>query len=390
MIHRIFIEILITILLSDLYFDRHYLRHRFKKHPWHRLWWWLPALVMTGYTIGLASLKTFAPKDIVWLEVYLALYGAFVAPKAIIAICSFVGLVVCRLTQSRRNYGNLVGILLSLVALYVYFYGTSVGFRKVRVKHIEVCMRDLPPAFDGYRIVQFSDAHVGTYRDGRRKTLQRDIDSINAQHADMIVFTGDLQNILPDEVRPFRRLLASLKARDGVYSVLGNHDYSMYVEAPEAVKRANERELQQMERQMGWCLLMNEHVVVRRGQDSIVIAGEENDGRAPFPQRADLQRTLQGVGGDAFVVLLQHDPTAWRRDILPNSNVQLTLSGHTHGGQISLFGWRPTRFTYQEDYGLYDEGGRKLYVSCGMGALIPFRFNMPAEIAVITLRRGNL
>lgn len=387
MIHRILIEILVIIVLSDFYFDRHYLRHRFKKHPWHRLWWWLPAIAMTGYTIGLASLKTFAPKDIMWLEIYLALYGIFVAPKAIIALCSFVGSLVCKATHSHRNYGNLVGIVLSLFALYVYFYGTSAGFRKLSVNHIDLYFNDLPDAFDGYRIAQFSDLHIGTYRDGRRKTLQRDIDSLNAQHADMIVFTGDLQNIEPAEAVPFTGLLSSLKARDGVYSVLGNHDYSMYIDAPAAVKRANERALQQWERRLGWRLLMNGHETIHRGGDSIVVAGEENDGKPPFPQRGDLQKTLHGVDGDAFVVLLQHDPTAWRRDILPNSNVQLTLSGHTHGGQMSILGWRPTQLTYTEDYGVYTEGSRVLYVSCGMGALIPFRFNMPAEIAIITLHK---
>lgn len=387
MIHRILFEILFIIILSDVYFDRHYLRHKLAGKPWRRLLWWLPAMVMTAWTIGLASLKTFAPKDIFWLELYLALFGIFVAPKAIVALCSFIGAFVRRLCHVRYNYGNAVGVVLSVFALYVYFYGTSEGFRKLRVHNVDVYSPDLPAAFDGYRIAQFSDAHVGTYRDRRTGTLRRAVDSINAQRADMVVFTGDLENILPDEVEPFRRLLSSLKAKDGVWSVLGNHDYSMYVDAPEAQKAAYERQLQQTERRMGWRLLMNEHAIVRRGSDSIVIAGEENDGRPPFPQKADLRKTLAGVAPGAFVVLLQHDPSAWRRDILPHSQVQLTLSGHTHGGQISIFGHRPTQLSYPEDYGLYTEGERSLYISCGIGALIPFRFNMPGEIAVITLHR---
>ena len=153
------------------------------------------------------------------------------------------------------------------------------------------------------------------------------------------------------------------------------------------MKAANERQMKKYQRQMGWDLLLNEHRVIRRGGDSIVIAGEENDGRPPFPSRANLKKTLAGISPSAYVVLLQHDPSAWRRSILPQSDVQLTLSGHTHGGQVCLLGLRPTRFAYPEDKGLYTENGRSLFVSSGIGGLVPFRFGVPPEVVVITLRR---
>ena len=175
-----------------------------------------------------------------------------------------------------------------------------------------------------------------------------------------MVFTGDLQNMLPDELRHYGRELSSLKAKDGVFSVLGNHDYSLYVKADTSVSNANERRLIALERGYGWTLLMNEHRVIRRGSDSIVIAGEENGGKAPFPKKSDLKKTLAGVSSDAFIVLLQHDPSAWRRYILPCSDVRLTLSGHTHGGQISMFGYRPTQLSGTEDSGLYREGNHFL------------------------------
>ena len=153
------------------------------------------------------------------------------------------------------------------------------------------------------------------------------------------------------------------------------------------MKAFNERELISLERRLGWDLLLNEHRVVHRGKDSLVIAGEENGGAPPFLNKADLNKTLSSVSTGAFVIMLQHDPSAWRREILPKSRVQLTLSGHTHGGQLSLFGFRPTMLTASEDKGLYEQSGRYLYVSAGLGGVVPFRFEMPGEITVITLHK---
>lgn len=387
MIARIFIFLLFLIILPDVYLDLHYLRKKKKYTWWKRLLWWLPALLMLAYTIKMAIEPNFIPDNPAWIDNYLLLLCLLIVPKAMFSICSVIGLFLCRLRKKRRNWGNLVGLVLSLILIYIFVYGSTFGIRKLKVKHVEVTFKDLPASFDGYRIVHWSDAHVGSYLKSRRPILERAVDSIRAQQADMVVFTGDLQNIQPSELYPFIGLFRSIKAKDGVYSVLGNHDYSGYIHADAAVKVANERETISRQRQCGWTVLLNENRPIYRGSDSIVIAGGENDGLPPHPMRGDIHQTLRGVGDDAFVVMLQHDPSAWRRHILPESKAQLTLSGHTHGGQISVLGIRPSKFKYPEDWGLYHEGDRFLYVTAGLGGLVPFRFGVPAEIVVITLHR---
>ena len=343
---------------------------------------------MVAYTVCLASLRNFVPDDLVWIDVYLLFIGIWVVPKAVFALCSSLGLLYCRLRRCRRNVGSLVGLAAGIIAAVLYVYGITVGFSRLEIRHVDIYMKDLPAAFNGYKIVQFSDAHVGTFYGSRFALLKRDVDSINAQKADAIFFTGDLQNIQPSELRPHARSLASLQAKDGVYSVLGNHDYSEYIKADAAIKDANEKDMVNRQRQMEWKLLRNEHSSIHRGKDSIVVVGTENDGRPPFPQKADLRKALRGIeDAGVFKILLQHDPSSWDRHVLPQSNIQLTLCGHTHAGQLSIFGWRPTELRYKQDYGLYRQGDRYLYVTAGIGGVVPFRLGSSAEIAVITLHK---
>lgn len=372
--------------LSDLYVHRRYLRRKVSLPK--TVLWWLPGLLMIVYTVFLASQKDFAPSDNTVLNVYLFLLGLIIIPKFVFALCSVVGRIARRLCRGRRNYGNAVGAVLVLLMWYVLFYGSFVGFGKLTVRHVVYTSTDLPQAFDGYRIVQFSDAHVGTYDASRAYLLRRAVDSIMAQRADMIVFTGDLQNMQPGEVAPHEAVLASLKATDGVFSILGNHDYAKYINADEATKAANCRTMVELQRRMGWTLLLNDHRTVYRGGDSIVVAGMENDGDGrKFPQKGDIKKTLAGVGDGSFVLMLEHDPSSWRRKILPQSKAQLTLSGHTHAMQFELFGWSPASLIYSEWGGMFSEGDRAINVSTGLGGFIPFRFGVPGEIVVITLRR---
>jgi predicted MPP superfamily phosphohydrolase len=232
----------------------------------------------------------------------------------------------------------------------------------------------------------FSDAHVGTLTGSRQWMLQRAVDSINAQHPDMIVFAGDLQNLQPKELYKQMDILSSLKAKDGIYSVLGNHDYAQYVTCSEAEKAANCKEIISLERQMGWTVLLNDHKVIQRGKDHLVIAGMENDGDGErFPQKGDINKTLSGTNG--FTILLEHDPSSWRRKIIPDGRAQLTLSGHTHKMQFALFDWCPMSLTGKEFNGWYTNDSQSLFVTAGLGGLIPFRFGAPGEIVVITLKR---
>lgn len=390
MIARIFVYLLLMIVLPCLYVDLRYLRRKRFGRVWVRMLWWLPGFCMTVFTVVLAMHPDFAPADTTALNFYLFLLGLLVVPNFVFALCSVVGLALKKWLHMRRNYGNHVGLAMVAVHWYVLIYGSTIGFNEIVVKHIDYASADLPAAFDGYRIVQFSDAHVGTYSSDRDYLLDAAVDSINAQHADMIVFTGDLQNMRPVEVERHARTLSALHAPDGVFSVLGNHDYADYLHADAATKAANCRRMVDLQRQMGWTLLRNEYRVVRRGGDSIIVAGMENDGISKrSPERGDIGKTLSGTSPRDFVLMLQHDPSCWRRKILPQCNAQLTLSGHTHGMQFELFGWSPIAFKYSEWGGLYREGARAIFVSTGLGGFLPFRFGVPGEVVVITLHRKN-
>lgn len=301
---------------------------------------------------------------------------------------------LCRYLLPRR-WGKKVGISLSLIIILFAFYGMFVGYQQLEVRQVEYRSKDLPAAFDGYRIVMFSDAHVGTMTGNRQWLMERAVNSMLALSPDMIVFAGDLQNVYPDEIVEHLPQLSRLKAPDGVFSVLGNHDYAIYEPDDSLTKEANAKKTQALERQAGWTLLMNEHRVIHKGSDSIIIAGMENWGTVKrMPRKGDVAKTLAGlnlpssVTNNPFILMLQHDPTAWRELILPQCHAQLTLSGHTHGGQANVFGFSPAAISY-ENYGDWTyEGSRALFVSTGLGALIPFRLGLPGEIVVLTLRRG--
>ncbi len=299
--------------------------------------------------------------------------------------------LLCRKFLPNKRYGTVVGILLAAIEISLVTYGMTAGFNQLEVRQIEYVSADLPAAFDGYRIVQFSDAHVGSMTGSRQKLVQQLIDSINGQAADMIVFTGDMQNILPEELIPPMLSFRQLYARDGVYAVLGNHDYAVYQACDDEEKAQNCQLTKDIIRKMGFDLLLNEHRIIHRDSDSIVVAGMENWGLAErMPKNGDVKKTLNSQFSTLnfqFILMLQHDPTCWREKILPECNAQLTLSGHTHGGQFSLFGWSPVAMSYRDWYGMAYEGSRALYVSSGAGSLIPFRLNQPREIVVITLRK---
>ena len=385
MIARISIIILLVTLLPDIYMYRRYVKRRLG-NVWARMAWWLPTLLITVSTIGVSLTRDFAPHNLTLFNTYLFITALVVLPKLTFVLCSLAGRLARRMLKLRRNWGNYVGLVLVLAELYILFHGTMMGTDRLNVRQVTVEFDDLPKAFDGYRIAQFTDAHLGSMKD---ELMLRAVTAIDDMRPDLIVFTGDIQNMRPEELTRFTQTLKRLKAKDGVMSVLGNHDYSHYVNVPPEEALRNERMTRDFETSVGWQLLLNDNRIVRRGSDSIVIAGGENDGRPPFPAKADLKKTMRGINAKSFVVMLQHDPSAWRRHILPETNAQLTLSGHTHGGQISLFGLRPTELVGKEDDGLYVEGKRKLFVSTGLGGFIPFRFYMNPEVVEITLKRIN-
>lgn len=376
---------LMLIIIPDLYFDLHYWRHRLSIEK--RILRWLPTVALIAYTLALTYEENFIPDNPTLLYLYLLLLGFIAVPKAVFMLCSITGLGFCKLFRRKKNYGNIIGLLVVPILWFILIYGSFVGFQKMEVNHQTYTSSDLPKAFNGYKIVLFSDAHVGSYTEKSQWILQRAVDSINAQKPDMIVFTGDLQNIQPKDIILHQDILSQLKAKDGVYSVLGNHDYAKYVNCNEAKKAENCRQTIQIERQMGWTLLLNEHRTIRRGKNQMIIAGMENDGDGKkFPQKGNIKKTLKGVSDKDFTIMLEHDPSSWRRKIIPDGRAQLTLSGHTHNMQFALFGWSPISVTGKEVNGWYQEGAQSLFVTAGLGGLIPFRFGATGEIVVLTLQ----
>ena len=395
MIARDILLFLLLIILPFLCIDLRWFKG--KKAWWKRLLWWMPCVAMTAYCGYLAMERDFIPGNdrIFILYGFLFLLGLIIIPMWTFLISSSLGkgcswiVRKCKKSPRRkpRNYGNLLGVLSVPVVWFILFWGTFVGFNKLEVNHTDYISKDLPKAFDGYRIVLFSDAHVGSYQKHNSWLLQRAVDSINAQKPDMIIFAGDLQNIQPQELYPHIDVLGALKAKDGIYSVLGNHDYAEYIGGDEAIKAANCKETVSLERQMGWNVLLNEHCTIERDKDHIILAGMENDGDGKrFPQKGDINKTLENVAKHDFILMLEHDPSAWRRKIVKDGRSQLTLSGHTHKMQFSLFDWCPLSLTGKEFNGWYQEGSQQLFVTAGLGGLIPFRFGATGEIVVLTLR----
>uniref|UniRef100_UPI003FEFCB1F metallophosphoesterase n=1 Tax=Prevotella sp. TaxID=59823 RepID=UPI003FEFCB1F len=223
--------------------------------------------------------------------------------------------------------------------------------------------------------------------------LRAEIDRVRAQKdIDLVCFTGDIENMQPGEVEA---MMPELKRLPYMYSVLGNHDYAEYTDATPAEKKRMTQKVVELENRLGRVLL-NSNIPIRRklsngqwSRDSIWLAGSEDYSKIPEQDHSNLKKTLSGIPTSAFVILLQHDPSAWEKDILLHSNVQLTLTGHTHGGQMQVLGLRPTMVALKEDLGLYDKNGRCLYVNAGLGGLVPFRLNMPGEITVITLHKRH-
>lgn len=383
MIARIVIPLVIIIVLSDLYIDAHYFRYHYRLPWWGRLLWWLPCTVILIFTCALASMDDFAPQNQTLMLAYLLLLGLFSGPKAIFALCSSLGWILRKtLLRTRRNYGHYLGLLLSAVTVAAYVYGLTIGFSEIRVKHIHLTFADLPKSFDGYRIVHISDLHVGTFQGFRHKILENEIDSIRAQQADLVLFTGDMENMHPSEVE---RELPTLSRLPKMTMIMGNHDYGQYGSVTDGDARLLRQELQHNEHRLG-TVLCNASAFIEHPttHERIYLVGEENYGK---PMMQHTRHAMQGVPDGSFIIFLQHNPKAWREYILPTVRPQLTLSGHTHGGQMSLFGFRPTMLSGMEDYGLYEDNGSFLYVTAGLGGLVPFRLNLPNEVTVITLHR---
>ena len=271
------------------------------------------------------------------------------------------------------------------------WYGTIVNPHRYRVRKVTVPSADLPAEMDGYKIVHFSDLHAGSIT--QIDKFERAINLINEESADLVVFTGDLVNSFPSEMDDILENLQRIQSKNGVYSILGNHDYGDYIRFPSRdEKLLNFEEILAMHKNAGWTLLRNESVVL---QDNFVLIGSENiSAKASFKSYGKMEKAFLGAEDADFKILLSHDPTHWRSEVIPKyKDIDLTLSGHTHGLQFGIeipgiFKWSPSQFVYKEWAGLYQEGAQYLYVNRGLGTLwYPGRVGILPEITSITLKK---
>ena len=383
-IFELFLLFIVLTALPDWYIYRTYIRQWKKKAM--RMLYWVPSIVLLlGMVYVFGSFKA-KPESMNLLGIFLITFLTISVPKIVFTLLSLLFRAILP-----KSKGRFLGICIAgASALFVMgyiLYGALFGTENFKVRETTILSKDLPQGFENYRIVQISDIHCGSWA-GNPQALQKAVNLINAQQPDLIVFTGDLVNNIATEVDEFMPVLSQLKAKDGVYSVLGNHDYAMYIrwESPEK-KVENLNALKQKQADMNWNLLNNRHVKLFQKGDSIALIGVENSGRPPFPNYAKLPEAMEGTEG-MFKILLSHDPSSWRREVLPETDIQLTLSGHTHAMQTKIFGFSPSAWVYPEYEGLYTENGQMLYVNIGLGHLMyPLRLGAWPEITLLTLKR---
>lgn len=385
---------ILIILIFNLLID-FYLWRRLKKSSYNILWRKLHVVLASICNIALvvvicvpkrsgdnADLSSIMWTIYAWFSIYI--------PKLLFVFFDLLASIPLIFHRKRLKILDLAGIAIAGVIFIIMWWGALINRYNIDVNRVDVEIEGLPAAFDGYTIAQISDLHVGTY--GYDTTYVAEVvDEVNSLSPNMIAFTGDIVNRISSELEPFVGTLSQLKAPDGVYAILGNHDYGDYYNWPsDAKKQANLENLCNLQKQMGWKMLNNAYDIVRRNNDSIAIIGVENVGDPPFHTYGDLDAAYPALDDPTTKILLSHNPAHWDNDIqdAPDKNIALTLSGHTHAMQMCVFGWSPAAFRYPTWSGLYkDNDKHQLYVNIGIGEVaIPARIGATPEITLITLR----
>ncbi len=382
-------------LLADIYLFRRHLRHAPR---WLKVFWWgLTAVVLVA--VFLAVLFQVKFRGIIGINVVMwAFYAFFLVymPKWFYAILSLFDYLPRLWHKHHSRWGDIAGAALALFVAASMLYGAFYARQHPVYNERTITFDRLPEGFDGYRIVQFSDLHIETLGSAGRY-LPEWVNRINSRHPDLIVFTGDLVNRQGGELPPFMDELSRLSATDGVYSVLGNHDYGDYYHWTSPADQAKTlKKLIDDEGRMGWHMLNNRSVYLHRGNDSIALIGVENWGMPPFPKYGRLDEAYPARNDSTFKILLSHNPLHWRHEVIPRTDIDLTLSGHTHAMQLKL-GWKGFEFSlaepmYPEWSGLYvaPDGHHKLYVNEGIGCVfLPIRIGARPEITIITLKKDS-
>jgi hypothetical protein len=297
--------------------------------------------------------------------------------------------------SSRRLFLSQIALGIAAIPFASLLYGMYQGKYNYKVLKYSLYFEDLPDAFDGYRITQISDIHSGSF--DNKKKIEYAVGLINEQESDTVLFTGDLVNNLAEEMDPWISVFSKIEAKDGVFSILGNHDYGDYVAwKSDKARFDNVQAVKNVHSKMGWDLLLNEHRFIQKDGQRIALVGVENWGSGGFKKLGDLDLAGKGLSPEEFKILLSHDPSYWQEKIKSDpNNYQLTLSGHTHGMQFGIeipgwFKWSPIQYRYENWAGIYQEFGRYINVNRGFGYLAyPGRVGIWPEISVIELRKGT-
>lgn len=324
---------------------------------------------------------------VMWiLYAYLSVY----IPKMIFFLCDVFSRLPFIWHKHRWRWLSWSGFGIGIAFFFTMWWGALVNPYNISVKEVNIEIPQLPSSFDGLKVVQISDMHLGTYL-GDTSYIEKLVANINALHPDVIVFTGDMVNRRSDEAKPFREVLSRLNAPLGVYSITGNHDYGDYFDWPsEEAHNKDVEKLKKLQSDMGWTMLNNGTAWLYQGHDSIALIGVENVGDPPFRTYGDLDLAYPNIDDNNVKILLTHNPAHWENDIEnnQNKNIHLTLSGHTHAMQMEAFGISPASFRYRNWGGLYhDEKNQQLYVNIGTGEVgFPARIGATPEITLITLK----
>ena len=314
--------------------------------------------------------------------------------------------IIARLCHHSMPFAPFAYIGLALVLLFcgTMLYGYWFGRKQLRVTETTYTSTQVPPAFDGYKIVHISDLHLSSFADSP-DFLQRIIDTINAQQPDLICFTGDFVGFGVEEALPFTDILRQLHAKDGIMSVLGNHDFALYHHGlTDAEKEEKVNQLTAYQRDtLGWQLLRNQSYLIQRDSAYLQIIGVDNTScqgqgfqtisRGDLPAAMTLPNNLITSSPDSlfasspFKILLSHDPSHWRAEVVPSTDIPITLSGHTHAGQVRILGYPLSSLMFTESEGWYEKDNQSLYINTGIGCTLPVRIGVPAEITVITLKK---
>jgi uncharacterized protein len=389
--------LLLMIAIPDIFFYRK-LKDRNAK-PIYIILHLIPAFFFAGLFFYVKFKLEYSQnfRIVVWIMWLYFVFILIYIPKLIHIIFYFISVLYEKIAKHHIVHFKSARIVVTIIVITTMLISAYITPRNFEVTKVQLFIPNLPQSFNGYRIVQLSDIHLGSWNKKFSK-LYPVIKLVNQQHADMLVFTGDMVNNFAGEAEGWQPYFAKLKAKDGKYAILGNHDYGDYTEWKlEKERIENKEKIRQYIRDFGFKLLLNEHVFIRSKNDSLLLIGVENWGKTKDSRYCDLNKALEGItamqaSNQMTKILLSHDPNHWENEVVGKKNIDVTLSGHTHAGQLGIkIGnklFSPASLVFKYWVGLYEVNRQLLYVNRGIGYIgLPMHIGVRPEITVFELRR---